>query len=624
MNGVIATGGHIDHGKTALVAALTGENTDRLPEEKRRGISIDLGFSRLEVDGVAHGIVDVPGHEDFIRNMLAGATGMDVLLLVVAADEGVMPQTREHVAIAELLDVPAAVVALTKADLVSDEWLDLARDDVATFLADTRFADAPILPVASPAGSGLDSIRAALALALGARRRPQDDLFRMPVDRAFTVKGTGTVVTGTVWSGALSADAVVRAEPGGLDARVRSFQIHGRDSDRIVAGQRAAIALTGADRADVARGATLVTEPAWNATSILTARLRVLAGTEWSIAQRQRVRVHLATAEVMARVRLLDAPRLDPGETGWAQLRLEAPIVARAGDRCVIRSYSPVTTIAGGLVAEPAALRRKRLDDEVVARLQARVGTDPAAAVSAVIEEAGATGAPLGRLPIEAGVTPADVEAAAAGEGIVVTGGLAFPAAAAATAREALRTAVDAHHERWPLRAGIDLETLRRAAVGAPALVQAALDELVTDGVLEARDGRIARAGFRPALDDVRRERAEAVLRALEEAGAAPPAADELAALAGPEPRAAEEILHFLEAEGRIARLQPGLYMHSDVVDRLTAAVKGRLGGRSGLGPADFRDVVAVSRKHLIPILEHFDLIGVTVRHDDGRSVPSS
>lgn len=624
MNCVIGTGGHIDHGKTALVAALTGENTDRLPEEKRRGISIDLGFSRLEIDGAVHGIVDVPGHEDFIRNMLAGATGMDVLLLVVAADEGVMPQTREHVAIAELLDVPAAVVALTKADLVSDEWLELARDDVATFLAGTRFADAPILPVASPAATGLDAVRDALAGALRRRRRPEEDLFRLPVDRAFTVKGTGTVVTGTVWSGALPADAEVRAEPGGLIARVRGLQVHGAASDQIAAGQRAAIALTGADRDDVMRGVTLVTAAAWTPSSILTVRIRVLPGTEWSIEQRQRVRVHLATAEVMARVRLLDATRLDPGQRGWAQLRLEAPLLARAGDRCVIRSYSPVTTIAGGLVAEPAAPKRKRLDDGLVARLEARIGNDPAAAVAAVVAEVGSAGAPVDRLPIQAGVTPADAEAGTAAETIVVAGGLAFPAAAAAGAREALRGAVDAHHERWPLRTGIELEALRRAPDGAPALVQAALDDLIAEGALESRDGRIARAGFRPSLDDARRQRADDVLRILEGAGAAPPAGDVLAAAAGEEPDSAEEILRFLEAEGRIARLQPGLYLHRDVVDRLAADVRGRLGGRSGLGPADFRAVVDVSRKHLIPILEHFDLIGITVRHDDGRSVPAA
>lgn len=624
MSGIIGTGGHIDHGKTALVAALTGEDTDRLPEEKRRGISIDLGFSAIDIGGVRHGIVDVPGHEDFIRNMLAGATGIDVLLLVVAADEGVMPQTREHVAIARLLEIPAAVVALTKTDLVEQEWLALVRDDVAAFLADTPFADAPLVPVASPTGQGVEALRIELGRALGEPRRAADDLVRLPVDRAFTVRGTGTVVTGTLWSGSLARDASVRIEPHGVTARVRGLQVHGVDVDRVTAGDRAAVALAGVDREAVTRGTTLVTHPGWRAASILTARIRVLEGSEWAVEQRQRVRIHVATAEVMGRVRLLDATRLGPGEEGWAQLRLEAPLIARAGDRLVIRSYSPVTTIAGGVIAEPAAAKRKRLDPDLAAWLRARAGGDPAEAILAAVCQAGSAGIAIDELPLETGVRPSMSEAALERKEIIVAGSRAFPAAAGEATLRALRGAVDAHHGAWPLRAGMEMEELRRAAAGAPPLVEWGLDRLIADGVLESRDGRVARTDFRPTPDPEQRRRLQAVLDMLERAGAAPPDAGEIAAAAGGGGDSVEELLRFAEADGLAVRLQPGVYLHRTVADRLVAAVQDGLGGRTGLGPTDFRGIIDVSRKHLIPILEYLDLAGVTVRHGEGRSVPAA
>lgn len=622
MNAIIGTGGHIDHGKTALVAALTGADTDRLPEEKRRGISIDLGFTRLDLDGRTLGIVDVPGHEDFIRNMLAGATGFDLLLLVVAADEGVMPQTREHVAIAELLEVPAAVVALTKTDLVGDEWLELARDDVAGFLAETAFADAPIIPTSATTGEGLDQLRTALADHL-TTERDHDDLFRMPADRVFTVRGTGTVVTGTVWSGVLETGATVRIEPGDRTARVRGLQVHGADVPCVMAGQRAAVALAGVDRGDLRRGVCLHTHQGWQAASILTVRLGVVRGSDWSIEQRQRVRVHLGTAEALARVRLLDAERLLPGEEAWAQLRLESPLLARAHDRFVLRSYSPVTTIGGGRVAEPDAPRRKRSDNALFQRLAACIGDDPDAALKAVVGAAGRRGAPTQRLPLDAGVKPSGVERWLKREESHVAGERAFTPGALEEVAGELHAAVRAHQRAHPLRPGIELEELRRAGKGAaPELIEDALDRLVRDGLLEPGDGRIAEAGFEPALDRAQQEAARTLVSAIAAAGAAPPGMDELAGLVGDENQL-HELLGFLEYQGEIVRLQPGLYLHRPVLERLATDVTRALGGRSGLGPADFREVIEVSRKHLIPILEHLDVRGVTVRQGEGRAVPA-
>ena len=620
---ILGTGGHIDHGKTALVRALTGIDTDRLPEEKRRGISIDLGFTHLDLEGARVGVVDVPGHEDFIRNMLAGTTGVDALLLVVAADEGVMPQTREHLAIAELLGVERAVVTLTKVDLVDPEWLELAHDDVAGFLAGTPFADAPILPCSAITGQGIDDVRAAILAALPDTRRRPDDLFRLPVDRAFTVRGTGTVVTGTVWSGALRQDASVRLLPGPREARVRGLQVHGTEVDEVVAGQRAAVALVGVDRDAAGRGTTLVTDAAWAPASILTVLLRVLPGSAWSVETRQRIRVHLGTAEVMARVVPLEADVLGPGDEGWAQLRLEAPLVARAGDRLVLRSYSPVTTIGGGVVAEPDATKRTRLTPAQRTVLRARTGADSPAAIDALLAAAGGRGVEVARLTVETGATPAAIQEAIATPGRVVLGGRVFAAAVVETTRRAMEHAVDAFHARWPLRPGLDLEELRRTAgegVAAEA-VDEALARAVASAALEIREGRAARAGYSPELSSDQSRIRDRLLAALTAAGLAPPTVAELEDGLG-NPPDADDLLRLLESEGALVRLAPDVLVAAAAVQELVIRVQDRLGGRSGLGPADFKDVVPVSRKHLIPILEHLDRLGVTDRRGDARSVP--
>lgn len=336
---ILGTAGHIDHGKTALVRALSGIDADRLPEEKRRGITIDLGFAHLTfASGMELGIVDVPGHEAFIKNMLAGATGIDLALVVVAADESVMPQTREHLDILELLGVRAAVIAVTKADLVDDEWLELVVAEVRETVANGPFAEAPIVAVSAHAPRGFDELVAALEQA-GEQivERDGDDLFRLPIDRVFTVRGTGTVVTGTVWSGALEHDQTVRVLPDGAAVRVRGLQAFGQDRQRVAAGERAAVALAGIPRDQITRGDLLTTDDGWQVSPMLTARVRVLPGAPRPLRHRQRVRFHLGTREVLGRVAVLDGEEIEPGNAGWVQLRLETPVVARAGDRFVLR-----------------------------------------------------------------------------------------------------------------------------------------------------------------------------------------------------------------------------------------------------------------------------------------------
>ena len=624
---VLGTAGHIDHGKTALVRALTGVDTDRLAEEKRRGITIDLGFANLRLpDGQELAVVDVPGHEAFIRNMLAGATGIDIVLLVIAADEGVMPQTREHLAIVDLLGVRCGVVAITKVDLVEREWLDLVMEDVRAALADTPFADAPLVPVSARTGEGLDALVAAIADAARATaERDHDDLFRLPIDRVFTIRGTGTVVTGTVWRGRLRVGAAVRVLPQDLHARVRGAQVHGRDAPCVSAGQRAALALAGVERDQLGRGDVIVADEAWAATTRLTALVRVLPASPWPLRTRQRVRFHLGTAEIMGRVRPLDAPEIPPGQTGWAQLRLEGPVVARAGDRFVLRSYSPVTTIAGGVVVEPVAPARRRRTPDERAALEAIITAPPEAAIAARVRLAGWAGVSPARLPIETPVPSARVEALLRERnvpGVAPAAGRLFAAPVLAQARETILRTVAEHHDREPLRPGIDREELRRALppYAAPGLADHVIAAALDDGTLRSDEGLIALASFRPTLTPDQQRARDAVLDLLERAGLTPPLLDEWPAdlRSRPDLRA---LLKAMERARQIVALGPELYMAPSALEAAALAVRRALAGRGPLGPAEFKESIPVSRKYLIPILEYFDRIGVTQRVGDGRLV---
>ncbi len=359
---VIGTAGHIDHGKTALVRLLTGTDTDRLKEEKARGISIDLGFAHLDLPGgISCGVVDVPGHERFVKNMLAGACGVDAMLLVIAADEGVMPQTREHLDILDLLGVSRGVVALTKIDLVDPDWLDLAAESVREYLEARGFGDFPIVPVSARTGEGKDSLLAALAAILAElEERPSGRTARLPVDRAFVVEGFGTVATGTLWQGSIRVGDRLVVEPGHVETRVRNVQVHGETVPVGLAGQRTAVALAGVPREAVPRGHWLLTPDTLTPSHMIDVRLRVLKDAPKELRHRQRVRFHLGASEVLGRVALLEGESLEPGRDALAQIRLEVPVVADRGDRFVLRSYSPARALAGGKVILPVAPKRRR------------------------------------------------------------------------------------------------------------------------------------------------------------------------------------------------------------------------------------------------------------------------
>src|SRR5216110_1354256 len=502
---VIGTAGHIDHGKTALVKALTGVDTDRWEEEKRRGITIDLGFAPLPLDdAIQASVVDVPGHEGFVRNMLAGATGIDVALLVIAADEGIMPQTEEHLAIVELLGVRRGIPVITKRDLVESEWLDLVQSEVAARLAASRVRWERAVPVSALTGEGLDDLRSALGrVAADLVERPADDLFRLPIDRVFAVAGAGTVVTGSTWSGSVAVGDSVRLLPLGREVRVRSIEVHGESAARAVPGRRTALALVGVDKSELARGAVAVTGAGWRATSMLDAAVELLPGAHKPLASRTRVRVHLGTAEVLARVVQMRA--IGPGETGPARLVLETPLVARGGDRFVLRSFSPVTTIGGGVVLDPFPPQRTRLRRRRIVPDQT-----PAQRLEALVVEAGLAGVATETLAVRLGVAPRRVTTVIAdvGDGLLMLDETLVASAAVTAEAARLAEVLRRHHKEHSLDPGMSLQALRAAVGGGAAsspppaaVVDAVLEQGVRGRKLEIVESVARVPGWRPAFD---------------------------------------------------------------------------------------------------------------------------
>jgi selenocysteine-specific elongation factor len=611
---VIGTAGHVDHGKTALVRALTGVETDRWEEERRRGITIDLGFAPLDLgDGRSGSVVDVPGHEDFIRNMVAGATGIDLALLVVAADESVMPQTVEHVAILDALGVTTGVVAIAKADLVEPAWLELVVGEVRERLASSAVDWRAVLPVSSVTGAGVAELAAALrAAADGLPERDAGDLFRMPVDRAFSVAGAGTVVTGTTWSGVVRTGDAVTVLPGEHQARVRGVQVHGVIRTHAQPGCRTALALAGLERHAVPRGTTIVAGDGWRTTDRLDAML-TLVPTAPPLMPRSRVRVHLGTAEVLARLTLAE-PAIGPGETGMVRLRLERPLVARWGDRGVVRSYSPVTTIGGLVVADPWPAVRPRRPHGL-----ADLMGIPSDRVAGAVRRAGDVGLPVGDLAIRLGLHPGDVASitdAMADRGIRRVGDRLVVARVVDETGDQLLRQLDDLHANDPLAPGLTLEAARGAGVD-PLVVDAAIGDLVGRGTLVVEGATVRRATHQPARDAAAHPSVQAVGNAIREAGFEGRTAAELGAVVPL--TEASRALEYLVRGGALVRVGRERFYDSAVLDSMVRLTADVLADHGELVPAQLRDRLGLTRKYLIPYLEWLDQQGYTVRRGDLR-----
>ncbi|MDP9200554.1 MAG: selenocysteine-specific translation elongation factor [Gemmatimonadota bacterium] len=614
---IIGTAGHIDHGKTALVKALTGVDADRLPEEKRRGITIDLGFAPLQLGEIGTvGMIDVPGHEDFVRSMLVGASGIDVGLLVVAADEGVMPQTREHLLILALLGIPRVVVALTKSDLVNTEWIALVRSDVLA-LFEHAGAETPIIVACSSrTGDGLPELRAVLTDVLAtAKPRASDDIFRLPVDRAFTVKGTGTVVTGTVWSGRLLADESVRVLPAGRTARARRIEQHGKSSDRALAGGRAAIALAGIDVAEVSRGSVVVTDESWRATTMFEAAVRLESKIAIRMTARTRLRLHAGASEVGARLASVSG-RVDSREIVLARVITDSPVTLRGGDRFVLRLPAPLRTIGGGVVVDPYARRRALPHDEpeqVVA-----LAASCAARFSLVLGAEGSRGVVTKELPVRIGCTPSELRNLIDQSGAYVGAHNLFAPSAVQQVMASVRRIIAEYEIKAPLARGVPARTLREGLRANDELVDIAIQEMEQAGEIETMGPLVRRPGWEPSPSDGDVEMSNHLAHDICAGDQQPPSVGELVSCYG---SSVPALLRFLEQQGRIVQVETDRYYDRSALDAMIARLKGALVPGKVYVPAQLKDVLGFSRKYLIPFLEFCDRNGITERRADGRTL---
>ncbi|MEE9276021.1 MAG: selenocysteine-specific translation elongation factor [bacterium] len=625
---IIGTAGHIDHGKTSLVKALTGTDTDRLKEEKERGITIELGFAQMELDGIRAGVVDVPGHERFVKNMLAGAGGIDLVVLVVAADEGVMPQTREHLAICRLLGVQTGLIALTKIDLVEEDWLELVRDDLGDFVKGTFLEGRPILPVSSQTGEGLDDLRGALReIAESASAKNDQGIFRLPIDRVFTMRGFGAVVTGTLFSGSVRVGDRVETYPRGRQARVRGLQVHGEAVETATAGLRTAVNLQGVERAEVNRGDVLGHAGELKPTYMLDVRLEHLADAPRPLKTRDRVRFHTGTAEVMGRVSLIGKDAAEPGESLFAQIRLEEPVTALPRDRFVIRSYSPIITIGGGEILDVMPRKHRRRRRSSLEHLESLWAGDEAERLRIFLDRTLYAGADIGELTGRLTLTGAEIRASLdslEGQGAVrivdADTSLSLTAENFGEVQKSIESYLSDYHKANPLRPGVPREELRgKMSPARDRVVYAALAELAGAGKIREEGGLVRLAAHQVKVGEELgrvKEKLEAVFRSAE---FRPPALEEAFEAAGAKGASGREALQVLVDAGVLLRLKESLVYHREALEAARGRLEGHLQEKGEITAGEFRDLLGITRKHAIPLLEYFDTARVTLRVGDKR-----
>ena len=625
---ILGTAGHIDHGKTALVRALTGIDTDRLKEEKLRGITIELGFAHLTLsNGITVGIVDVPGHEKFVKNMVAGATGIDVVALIIAADEGVMPQTREHLEICTLLRIKHGLVIITKIDLVDKEWLELVRDDVSAFLAGTSLQDAPVVEVSSETGEGIEDLIATLdELTQKVPERESGSFFRLPIDRVFTMKGFGTVVTGTTMSGHIEVGNEVAVYPKGIKSKVRGVQVHHRDVPSVSAGLRTAINLQGLEKETLTRGDVVAQRDSLRPTYMVDAVLDYLESAPKKLKNRAKVRFHCGTAEIISTVILLDREELSPGETCFAQFRLQRPTVVLSKDRFVIRSYSPIRAIGGGLVLNPLPPKKKRFskdttqeltilsegsDKQIVeqfikgSQLQGLSGADLSFFTNFSIKE-------LDRLIDELVSDAVIIQSEIENEAFVHSQFYG-------TAKDEILSILADYHNRFPLKKGLLKEELRSKMGGniKEKLFNQVIDDLIREAAIVREKDTIRRKEHKIELlqdqEELRSEIEEVYLKS----GLEPPYFRDLDQ--NKIDRGAKDLLEIMVKDGILIKVKEDLYFHKKAIEGLRGRLVDFIKQQGEIITPQLKEITGVSRKYTIPLIEYFDKIQLTVRIGDKR-----
>jgi selenocysteine-specific elongation factor len=629
---IIGTAGHIDHGKTSLIKALTGQETDRLREEQERGISIDLGFAHLDLpNGDRAGIVDVPGHERFIRNMLAGAHGIDLVLFTIAADDGVMPQSEEHLDFLHLLGLKKGIFVITKADLVDAARLAEVQEEIEILTLDTTLEGSPIIPVSSVTGLGLDRLRQEIASQLQAYERPPlPGYFRLPVDRAFVMKGHGVVVTGTAVSGTVSEGDTVRVLPGGEESRVRSIQVHGQATSEAKWGQRVALNLAGLEKSALTRGHIICHPKLTMTTDRFDAFVEIRPGAGRDIENHERVRVHIGTAEVIGKVIILDGREiLPPRSSGYCQIVLEDPVVAFRGDRFILRNQTAQGTLGGGEVILPFAKRHRRAEVGVTDRLAFLRSADLQSACRAYVEAQSEFALALEE--IYQGVNAREEEIAkllAQDQEILPLPDRAHPEAYSVKAKwqrfvvEVSKT-LAIFHEATPLARGMEMESLRSqlSFTFTPKIFRAVIDKLIGEKVIVREESVVRLPSHSVKLSGGEQETAARVERLLQDGGFTPPELKELEEKLKLARKPLIELLGVLESRGVVAKVTTDLYLSSAILEKAKTALVEHLTTHGEIAAAGFRDLLGVSRKTAIPLLEYFDRTGLTLRVGDVRKL---
>ena len=625
---VFGTAGHIDHGKTSLVKALTGTDTDRLKEEKERGITIELGFAELILGNIHAGIVDVPGHERFVKNMLAGVGGIDLVMLIIAADEGVMPQTREHLSICRLLGVKTGLIVLTKTDLVEPEWVELVMDDIQNFVKDTFLEEKPIVPVSAHTGDGLENLKKALVeIANQTPAKSETGIFRIPIDRVFTMRGFGVVITGTLLSGSVVVGEQIEVYPKALQARVRGLQVHGESVEKSSAGLRTAVNLQGLERAEVFRGDIIGHRGELKTTYMLDVHLEHLADAPRPLKTRNRIRFHAGTAEIMGRISLIGRDVLEPGDNSFAQIRLEEPIVVLPRDRFVIRSYSPIITIGGGEILDIMPRKHRRLRSSSIDHLKSLYQGDETERLLILLQDSRLNGVDLtvltGRLTLKrSDIEKTIQELAAQGEVQIIDQVNFFSMTTAHfnTAQKNILTFLKKYHTENPLRTGAPKEEVRGKAGDINEKIFAAALKHLSESNEIVENGAILRlASHSVEIDETLGEVKTKLEKIFEIAHFQPPSVEDAFSHNDGKDNSNRNALQILIDQGTLLRLKDNIIYHKNALNEAENLLKEHLSLNNEISAAEFRDLLGITRKHAIPLLEYFDTARVTLRVGDKR-----
>jgi len=627
---ILGTAGHVDHGKTALIKALTDVDTDRLKEEKERGITIELGFAPLVLEkGQRIGIVDVPGHERFVKNMVAGAGGIDLVVLIIAADEGIMPQTREHLDICELLGIEDGLVALTKTDLVDNDWIALVTEEIEDFLSGTFLDGAPIIPLSSATGEGLADFRSALqTVVTSVEERPDSGHFRLPVDRIFTIKGFGTVVTGSLVSGKVRTGETVEIMPSKIKAKIRGIQIHNEQAEAVEAGNRTAINLQGIDKAVIKRGDVITRPDDFEASQRLDVFFRYLSSAKKRLKNRALVRFHTGTAEIISRIVLLDRDEIEPGDTAYAQLILEHPTVTEAGDRFVIRSYSPISTIGGGEILDPLTRKLKRNSEGERTELEhLQLGTEKEK-TDTILERAGLSGISAKQLSTRTGIPPKDQdriisEMLSKREALLLDKDERRVVASSLYEKlqREIIAALNLYHERFPLKEWAGKEELKNT-LGSfieTRLFNRALKDLESGKEILSERENLRISGHRVVMKEGMDRLKDKILGIYKKSGITPPSIKEVMEGFTGNEEDAKSVLAILIREEALIKVSEELYFDGGSMEQLRNNYKDFLGKEGTATPASFRELTGLSRKYTIPLMEYFDKTKLTIRVGNHR-----